>query len=269
MPTFVVGYESSTASLCKAVLGYKTIIDDDISTVVTTSEDGAYPIELAYDYKSNTEYSPALTSGEVTITLTQATSSDVSYFGLLSKNAADCELAIEVEVWDLGNEEWVSVGTRSSFANGKPQMIFFDPILSNEQKITLTFTSKCYITSMAMGEAIVFSRTASLGYQPARNASLDEVMNFTTDGNNFIQGRRISNGFEEVANIRYQSYSGVDSWWDSFMNHVLDSKPLFFMGNDKVQANCVYGLQVADQLPKPSYTTAMHTDIKLTIRGFA
>lgn len=267
--TFVVSSTPSSGSgnFCRSVLGYKNILVS--SSLSAASVDPAYPLALSYDFKTNTEYSPLINSGSVVITITQASPSIISYFGLFSKNAKDCNLSFMVEVMDFSTGLFVNVGTRGSFENAVPQMLSFSGINSIQQKITIYFDSKCYIASLALGEAIVFSRTVSVGFQPGRNASLDEVSNFSTEGNNFVQGRRISNGLQEKGEVRYQEYNFIDTWWKSFMNHVLDSKPLFFMANNQRQNNCVYGLQNPRTLTKPTYKNWAHTDIELELNGWA
>jgi hypothetical protein len=266
---FVVSSAPSSPyeNLCKAILGFKNVLTS--SLVSADSEDEDYPIELCYDFKTNTEFSPEVASGEVVIDIIQPSPSNINYVGIFSKNARDCELSFEVEVKDFETGNFVSVGTRGSFANASPQMISFDSIYSLQQRITINFSSKCYIASISMGEAVVFSRTVSAGYQPGRNSSLDEVSNFTTDGNNFIQGRRISNGYQEKASINYQQYTFVDTWWRDFMNHVLDSKPLFFMANNQDQNNCIFGMQNASNLIKPNYKNSQQTDVEFEINGWA
>lgn len=267
--TFVVSSSPSVGAnnLCRAILGYRNLFIT--GNVTGGSPDPSYPLALAYDYKTNTEYSPSISSGSVVINIYNSSPVDVNYFGIFCKNAQDCGLSFTVEVLNNATGLYETVGTRGSFGNAIPQMIYFDAVSSIAQRITLYFTSKCYIASMSIGEAVVFSRTVSVGYQPGRNASIDEVKNFATDGNNFIQGRRITNGYEEKAPINYQTYSFIDTWWREFMNHVLDSKPIFFMANNQDQNNCIFGLQNPQTLTKPSYKNSHHTDIDFDIRGWA
>lgn len=269
--TFVITSSPSSqayGNLCRAVLGYNNILVNSSVTPNSTS-DPKYPMALAYDFKTNTEYSPIITSGSVVITIVQSAPSLISYFGLFSKNAKTCNLSFMVEVQDYSTGLYTNVGWRGGFENGSPQMLSFTPINSIQQKVTIYFTSKCYIASLAMGEAVVFSRTVSAGYQPARNASIDEVSNFTTDGNNFVQGRRLVNGFQEKAPVNYQEYSFIDEWWRDFMNHALDAKPIFFMANNQTPEYCVYGLQNPKTLTKPSYKNSHQTDIEFDINGWA
>ena len=261
------GSDDGSNQLCRAILGFHNLLNQ--SSIFLTSEDPSYPFSLAYDFKTNTEYSPLIESGSVQIDFLQAEPSTISYFGLFCKNAMDCNLSFQYEVKPFGASSYTIVGSRSVFKNAAPQMLSFDPINSSEQRLTISFDSKCFIASINTGEAVVFGRTVSAGYQPARNASLDEVSNFTTDGNNFVQGRRLMNGFQEKAPINYQSYDFIDTWWRGFMNHVLDSKPVFFMANNQKPANCVYGLQNPQTLTKPNYKNKRHTDIEFEINGWA
>jgi len=268
--TFVVSSAQSVFganNLCKALLGYSNLLT--VSSSSASSEDPAYPFSLAYDFKTNTEYSPAITSGSVVINIYNSSLLPTNYLGIFSKNAQDCNLSVKVELLNSTTGLYDEVGFRGSFGNAKPQMIYWPEQSSIAMRVTLYFDSKCYIASLSIGQGILFSRTVSVGYQPGRNASTDEVSNFSTDGNNFIQGRRIKNGFEEKAPINYVEYSFIDDWWTYFMNHVLDSKPVFFMANNQIQTNCVYGLQNPATLTKPNYKNSHHTDIELEIRGWA
>lgn len=263
---FVVSsVESVYAERCRAVLGFRNVMP--LATVTASSEDTRYPKELMYDYKSNTEYSPALTIGSSVINI-YTSSQTINYVGVFSKNAGDCGLSFKVEVFNVVTGAYVDLGTYGSMTNAVPRVISFDSITSTAQRITFYFSSKCYIAAMHVGNAIVFSRTPSLGYQPGRNSSLDEVSQFTIDGANFTQGRRIGNGFQEKGAIRLQRYEDLDSWWREYMNHVLDSKPIFWLPNNQLN-NAFYGLQVPDKLQKLDYKTRHLTDFEFEFNGFA
>jgi len=255
-------------NLCKAVLAFRNLFE--ASEIIVDEEDPDYPIALAYDFKTNTEFSPVFVSAtESLINLSQSFPTTVNYFGILSKNAKDCNLSVIVEVQDYATGTYNYVGTLNSFENGVPKMLSFNGVNSAAQRITINCSSKCFIASMAIGEGVVFNRTVSVGYQPARNASVDEVSNFKTQGNDFIQGRRIKNGYQEKASINFQSYAFINTWWREFMNHVLDSKPVYFMANNQIPQNCIYGLQNPQTLIKPNYKNSHHTDIEFDINGWA
>lgn len=265
---YVVSSAQPRTQICSAILGYQNELSTAVS-VYASSEDANYPVNLLFDYKTNTEFSPSATSGSCVVTSMLNYAKPISYVGVFSKNAEQCGLSFVVEVRDLYTNEWIEVGSRGSFADGSPQMIYFDAITSIEQRVTFYFTSKCYIANLNIGGAINFGRTPSTGYQPARNASNDEVSQFYTGGNNFIQARRIFNGNQEKAGINFLTYEFIDTFWKTFMNHVLDSKPLFFMPNSNAQNYCVFGLQNPNTLTKPSYKNSNQCDIDLEINGWS
>jgi hypothetical protein len=264
---FVVSTAQAGVNRCKAILGYKNLFET--SALTGYAQDANYPIELAYDYKTNTEYSPSATSGSVVIVLSQSTANTPNYFGIFSKNANAANLSVQVEVMNIATGLYEIVGTRGSFADGAPQMIYWDGFSSLSQRITIYFDAKVYISAMHIGEAVVFGQTVSVGYQPGQMTSLDSVSNFTTDGNNFVQGRRVTNGNQEKAPINFQRMDWLRTWWPEFMNHALDSKPIFFMANNQNQDYCFYGLQNPSSLTRPDYKSSTFSDLDFEINGWA
>lgn len=268
MPSvFVVSSADSVyAERCRAVLGFRNVMVN--STVTASSEDSDYPKELMYDYKSNTEYSPATTSGSAVINI-YTSSTPINYVGVFSKNAGDCELSFKIEVLDITTGSYTDLGTYGSMTNAVPRTISFDTITSTAQRITLYFTSKCYIAAMNVGEAIVFSRAPSLdGYNAGRFQYQDEVSQFRTDGKNFNQGRRIANPNKENGVVRFQLYSEMEVWYEEYINHVLDSKPIFWLPNNQ-ENHSVYGLQLPDKLKPLSRKTKTHAEFEFDIDCFA
>ena len=79
----------------------------------------------------------------------------------------------------------------ASLQDDKPFMhTFARPVTTQKQRLTLTFTSKLYIGTIFIGKSLTALSTPDLGFQPAKFAPLDEVEQFTTDGNNTIMGRK-------------------------------------------------------------------------------
>ena len=140
---------------------------------------------------------------------------------------------------------------------------------SVKQKLTLNFTSQLFIGSINIGEAVIFDRAPSLGFQPGRTASNDKVEQFNTEGNNFIVGRRLNRGFNSKGSFRFIKFKDdIDDWFVEYMNHVLDSKTLYFKWNDQTDET-IYGVQNPSTLTKPKYVTSFHSDISFDINGHA
>lgn len=249
----------------KAILAFRSVLPD--SAVSGASEDSSFPFANAVDYRDNTKYSPSANSGSVVITLTQSQVTTINYFAFAIHNSQDAQLTGKLEI-DSGNG-FETITEFSLVKNNRPFLFSFDDVSSSRQRLTLNFTSKVYIGAINIGEAVKMKRPPSLGFQPGRTASNDQVEQFTTEGNNFVVGRRLNRGFNAKGSFRFVSFEDeVNVWFEEYMNHVLDSKTLFLKWNDS-KDETIYGLQNPKSLAKPSYKTSFHTDFTFDINGYA
>ena len=186
-------------------------------------------------------------------------SSDLD-FAFAIHNSQDAGLSGQLEV-DSG-AGFEIVAEFSGVTSNKPMLYYFGDKQTSTQRLTLNFTSKLYIGSINVGNAIVFQRPPSLGYQQASTAPLDKVEQFTTEGNNFIVGRRLSRGFQDKGTFRFLSIDEA-TWFEDYQNHVLDSKTLYFKWNNQ-KPQTTYGLQNPQNLTKPTYVTDVIYNEKLS-----
>ena len=246
-----------------SILGYESILPS--SAVSGESEDSNFPFTNALDYRDNTKYSPSATSGSVVITFTQPQIQTINYFAFAIHNSQEAGLSGQLEVNSGSGFEVVA--EFSGVTSNKPMLYYFGDKQTATQRLTLNFTSKLYIGSINVGKGIVFQRPPSLGYQQASTAPLDKVEQFTTEGNNFIVGRRLSRGFQDKGVFRFLSIDDAD-WYEDYQNHVLDSKTLYFKWNNQ-KPQTTYGLQNPQNLTKPTYVTSFHFDFSFDINGYA
>lgn len=247
-----------------SVLGFRSVLPN--TTVTGQAEDPEFPFSNVLDYRDNTKYSPLAASGQVVIIFDQGALTDIDYFAFAIHNGQDAGLTGTLEV-DSGTGFEMAVEF-NGVKNNRPFLHYFGTKTTRRQRLTLNFTSKLFIGSIYMGKAVIFNRTPSLGFQPARFSSLDKVEQFTSDGNNFIIGRRINKGFQAKGSFRFVNFSDIELVWEDLMNHVLDSKPIFFKWTQK-KDQTVFGLQPPASLDKPSYVTSFHSDVRFTINGYA
>lgn len=247
-----------------SVLGFRSVLPT--STITGEAEDTAFPFTNVLDFRDNTKYSPSVISGTVVIDFVQANLTAIDYFAFAIHNSQEAGLTGQFEV-DSGAGFEV-VAEFSGLKSNRPFLKYFGTKDTVRQRLTLNFTGKLFIGSIYVGAAVVFNRTPSLGFQPARFSSLDKVEQFTTDGNNFITGRRISKGFQSKGSFRFVKFEDIELIWEDLADHVLDSKPIFFKwSNDKDQT--VFGMQPPERLHKPSYVTSFHSDVSFEINGYA
>lgn len=256
-----------------SILGFRTVLPG--STVTGDNDDADYPIENALDYRDNTEFSPESFSGGQEFIFEQATLGEVDYVGVLSKNADDCELEILVEIYDHAIDDYVTVGTMTDFANGKPKILYFGDAPAQgyydtlRQRITITSTSKAYITALYVGRSVIFPYTPSLGFIPAHLNPQDEVESFRTHGNCRPIGRRIPNGKTAKGSINFIPMTDIDSYWPDYQEHALNSLPLFFVWSNGQMNQAVFGWQDVRTLAKPSFITSFHGHLEFEINGYS
>lgn len=276
--TFVVSSSSSNeASTCRAVLAYNDDLRDAIvSGTASTSVDSNFPVDLMFDDLYNTEWSIDFDSYPTTCQFIFSFTGikQTNYFAIFSKNAGDCGLSVVIEVYRPETAAYEEVAGFGSMTNGKPVMVYFgDDYASGYanalyMRVTLTYSSKPYISTMMAGKAIVFPRTFSIGFQPP--AYIDEVEQFyADDGLNLVSGRRLERGKQLKGELNYVRMDQIETFWNDFHNHVLNSKPLFLMWNTNKPDVVIYGAQTPERLSKPTYKNPIFSSLSFDVVGWA
>lgn len=264
---------------CKTILGYRSVLDSSfVAGTGSAHQDTLHPLSNAFDYSYVTEYSinTSLAPSFALLEFNLTSSQNINYFTLISKNAESCGLNYTVDIRKEGDSAYTVAGSSGDVKNGVPSMIYWGDLYDDggsntiSVRINLFYTSKPYIMSMMCGEAIVFPRTMSLGFQPAATASLDEVRAFNADeGLNIVTSRRLVRGYQARGSINYVRMKTARQFWPEYMEHVLDSKPICLMWNDAMPEDVIYGVQNPDRLTKLTYKTSLFTQIDFDIIGWA
>lgn len=264
---FIVDDSIQTASLCRTVLGYRNAIADAIPTGFFNDDE--YPLVAAFDHSYATEYAPTEASS-VVIAFSFSGVTTVNYFAVISKNAQESGLSFNVEVLNPATGLYESVSGFGSMTNGIPAMAYFGNHSALAVRVTINYTSRPYIMTMFCGEAIVFPRTLSLGAQPGHLSNIDEVEIFYPDeGLNIAPSRRLARGYQLKGTINYVKMTYIEQFWREYSDHVKDVKTLFFMWNDKLPDQVIYGVQIPDRLTQPKYKTSLFSQVDFDIIGWA
>lgn len=253
--------------ICRAVLGYRNAIAEAIPT--GQNEDADYPLIAAFDHAYNTEYSPSVPTS-VTMTFSFSAVRTINYFAVISKNAQESALSFSIEILNPTTGLYEVVAGFGSMTNGVPSMAYFGDHSALAVRVTMMYSSKPYIMTMFCGEAIVFPRPLSLGAQPGHLSNIDEVEIFYADeGLNIAPSRRLARGYQLKGTINYVKMTTIEQFWKEYADYVKDIKTLFFMWNDKLPNQVIYGVQVPDRLTKPSYKTSLFSQVDFDIVGWA
>lgn len=264
---YVVDDTLEVQGMCRSVLGYRNAIADAIAS--GAAEDSEYPLVGAFDHSYETEYSP-VSSSSVEIIFSFSGITELNYFAVISKNAQESGVSFTVEVLRSDTGLYEEVAGFGSMTNGVPAMVYFGEYSALAVKVTMDYTAKPYIMTMFCGKAIVFPRTLSIGAQPGHLSNIDEVEIFNADeGLNIAPSRRLARGYQMKGSINFVKMTIIEEFWREYANHVKDVKTLFFMWNDKLPGQVIYGVQIPDRLTKPSYKTSLFSQVEFDIIGWA
>lgn len=251
---------------CYTVIGFKNVLPS--ASVSNTGEDPSYPLLNAFDQKDETKYSPLINSGSIVMTFNLgAAQQAVDYFAFGFHNGITAELSVKIEY--LFDGSFITINDISGVANDKPYLYHFEPVTTNQIRITLSFTSKLYIGALYVGKAMVFERTPNIGFNPARFNSLDETTVSETQGGNFVIGRRLPRGFEERGEISQLTIT------PAFRNEVieynenaLNSNLVFVKWHQKID-DVILGRQDPRSLKGLPYDSSLLTSFAWNIKGYA
>lgn len=250
----VTDNSAGLAETCSAIIGFKSVLPS--STITGASEDASYPFSNCLDFRDNTQYSPAASSGQVVINFKQAANVEIDYIGIGIHNGKTAEFVATFEVKVAG--VWEAVANLTPLGDNKTMIAYIGDKTTNEQRLTINFTSKLFIGCIYVGKAWVFDKTPNLGFTPALTNSLDKLVGFESDTNQFMMGRRVERGFGQVGQFDFINWSGDNSFsnlYVEYMNHCKSGKPLFMKWNKDLQQNFFGRHNNPNNMQPPAYTT--------------
>lgn len=261
---FVLGGSGSSGGVCKSILGFRSILPT--STIIDADEDAQYPFANALDYRDNTQYSPSIESGSVTIEFRQAADVELDYLGIAIHNGKAAGLTGFLEL--LINGAWTVVANFTPLGDLKTICEKFDLQSSQRQRLTLNFTSKLYIGTIYLGKSWQFSRMPNEGFTPANSNNIDEVVGFQSNTGQFIISRRKQVGYAQSGSFDFIAFDEINVEYIDYMNHVKDGKPFFMKWDVNVNQN-IFGQHASpNNLRAPSYTSANTATFDFEMVGY-
>lgn len=257
-----------------ATIGFRSILREaSISgpSGAETPEDPNHPFSFCTDFSDDTQFSPNIESGSVTIEVRTDEIETVDYIGIAIHNGQDAELSGELQRYNGTGYE--TINSFGSLRNNFPYTIpFASQFTSTRWRIVLNFTSKLYIGAIFLGESIRFGKTPSLGLSPPRFNRLDRSLSYTTEGNNFTRGRIIERGNQCEGEFRFYAFEEMDEWYLDYMTHAILARPVFFRWSSLVN-DPIYGRQnlssSGNPMPTIRYDSALHCRLSFDFRGYA
>lgn len=266
--TIVLDSTQEASKTCAAIIGFRTVLRS--SSYTGENENSNYPFSNCLDFRDNTQYSPAISSGSVTIEFSQLSASSIDYIGIGIHNGKTAGLSgtLEVQV----NGVWSTVATFAPTGDNKTIMAYFDELTSSRQRLTLNFTSDLFIGNIYIGKAWVFDKTPAIGFTPGHTNSQDKLESFNSETNQFIMGRVIKYGYNQKGQFDFISWADDDNGFESqyvdYMNHVKQGKALFMKWNKNLQQNFFGRHSNPNSLQAPTYSSNTTGTFYFDYKGF-
>lgn len=261
---------SSTSGIgqCKAIIGYDNKIPS--SSYSGQNQDSMYPFENCLDYRDNTQYSPAIESGTIEITISQQELFTVDYFGIAIHNGFSSGLSGSIQMQSLETGEYVNIAEFAPYGINKTICGYFGEHEAYKFRVVLNFTSKLFIGALYVGKAWNLERQPDIGLKPASLNNVDKVVSFDDNNGQFTIGRVERVGFDTSADfslVPMPGDNGIRANWPSFQEHCKLSRPFFFKWSTLNSDNTFGQYKSPSSMPDMTYTTSFHGTVPIRMRG--
>ena len=225
------------------------------AATVTASQDSANAI-FTFDGLTTLKWRPANASPTLQF---DGSFSNVDYIGLagINWNTSGCSLTVK----DSGG---ATLATISGLKDNQPALL----IVTKSNQSTIKFEFSCSNTLLEVGEvyfgeSVLFPRNVSIGYQPGRWTTDDQITLNRTEANQFGASTVRARGTTERFRISLVPTTYMETTFKDFHNDAR-GLPIFFLWNKSEIDNAVYGNW---EVSAPTFESSLLSSINMTIRG--
>ncbi|WP_020184550.1 hypothetical protein [Methylopila sp. 73B] len=242
-------------------IGYDNLLEQ--GTVVASSAEVQYPVENAFDWRTDDFFRPA-SAGTVTITLTLPKARHASYFAYFQQDLFKKGGSLRLQ--RLDGASWVNVGDGIAPADNAPRMLFFDPVPAKQWRVVLTCDEAFSIGVLAFGEALLLPYGMYLNWTPPVLARATRTLSSVSESGAFLGRSVIGQGVKTDLILQGTTDQWVRDHWQPFVEHA-ERKPFFFTP-DALQRpdDCMFAW-VEDDLTPPRHSNYGYMGTALRLRG--
>lgn len=205
-------------------------------------------------------------SGITEIELQLPSAAVINCFALAGANLASALVTVSFYLWNPDTLQYYLIVSATSGRDNQPVMTVFENQVSAKVKIEINAASAFEIGEMAFGECLKMPVTPSVGFQPARWHTNDEITHHVSEYNNFGRSTINTRGHSEVLPFNLIPHTFMRSVWAYFIDEA-KGLPIWVAWNQQAYpAECVYGSWKHD---KPAYKSPLFSAFTLTIDGNA
>lgn len=215
-----------------------------------------------YDGNSNLKFISSASS-TLDFDFEFSTAQQINSMACAGANLADAGVVWEFYTWDIDNSIYVKQHDGSGKKNNSPIFGVFDTVTTSKIRFRFITTSPVMIGELGCGLALRFPVPPSIGWQPARWNSNNQINIGRTEANTTASSTVIQRGAPE--SVKFDKLEAA--WMDSNFVDVLNFEglPVWFVGDNKFNPNdCIFGNWSASN---SSYESAYMTSLSLKFDG--
>lgn len=205
-------------------------------------------------------------SGITVIEVQLPSAKTINCFTLAGANLFSATINISFYLWDANTLQYDLIVTATSGRDNQPVMVVFENQISSKVKIEINAGAPFQIGELAFGECLKMPVTPSVGFQPARWDTKDEITHHVSEYNNFGRSTINTRGNSEVLPFNMIPHTFMRDVWAYFIDEA-KGLPIWVAWNQqKYPAECIYGKWSQD---KPAYKSPLFSGFTLTVDGNA
>jgi hypothetical protein len=241
----------------RSVIQYNNIINSTSQfTVQGNDNDKGFLID------GMTTSSWLVPSNDTSITIT--TSGTIDCVALSPSNWRDSSATVYIDIVTAQGQS--NVYTQGSFENDAPIMAVFEPQIVTSVIIRLVSNGQLRVTGFSVGKCLRFPCGVSVGYQPGRWTTINQVNNFRTESNAFGQNTVFQRGTEERFTIDLIEQDWMNDNWPNFLREAIGKQIWFGWNSVDYPRQVTYGNWT---IPRPSYESSTFTSVSMSINGLS
>ncbi|HAW80266.1 MAG TPA: hypothetical protein DCX27_11485 [Balneola sp.] len=215
-----------------------------------------------YDGNSNLKFISS-SSGSLDFDFEFSTAQKINSMSCAGANLFDAGVVWEFYTFDIDNATYIKQHDGSGKNNNSPIFGIFETVTTSKIRFRFITTTPIMIGELGCGLALRFPVPPSIGWQPARWNSNNQINIGRTEANTTASSTVIERGAPE--SVKFDNLEA--SWMDSNFIDVLEFQglPVWFVGDSRYNPNdCIFGNWSASN---SSYESAYRTSLSLKFNG--
>lgn len=255
----------------RAVIGYKSILDDYDVSIFASSEASGFDVENIVDRLTYNGWKPNA-GGTQTVEIVCESGKPVDYLAVSAHNLNSKGVAIDLRYSDDNGATWISA-INGGFVpvSDAPFMVLFTRQDRVRFQVVLSIPGSDLPTIgvIMLGPRLSLQRGIYVGHGPAPFSRRRRFLTEESDGGQIIGSVVMAKASETDIDIKKITPAWYREFMDPFVKRAVDQEPFFWLWNtdDRYKGEVIYGVLTGEPSPVNEHQSFMA--LALSVRGLA